>query len=233
MSVADAGERQLRDQRDADAGRDQALDGQVVVALEGDPRLEAGGVAGADHVAGAGARRPRSGSRTPRAGPRAAAACASASGWPAGSARCERVLEAARSGGGPRSSRSPTPSNSNSRTRSNSPARRRGAISSGSPSARVTSTPGCEARKAAIACGISVAPGGREGGDAQAAAAAARRSPRARPRRLPSGRGCRRRARPARRPAAVGRTPPRSRSISGAPTSPSSVAIACETADCV
>ena len=55
--VADAGERQLRDQRDADAGRDQALDGLVVVALERDPGLEAGRVAGAHDVAGAGAGR--------------------------------------------------------------------------------------------------------------------------------------------------------------------------------
>ena len=43
-------------------------------------------------------------------------------------------------------------------TRSNSPARRRGTISSGSPSARLSSTSGCEARKVAIATGISVAP---------------------------------------------------------------------------
>ena len=48
-------ERQPWDQRDADAGRDQALDRLVVVALKGDPRLEPGRVAGADHVAGAGA----------------------------------------------------------------------------------------------------------------------------------------------------------------------------------
>ena len=33
-------------------------------------------------------------------------------------------------------------------------------------------------------------------------------------------------------PAAVGRTPPRLRSISATPASPSSVWIACETADC-
>ena len=49
-------ERQLRDQADADAGGDQALHRLVIVALEGDAGLEAGGVAGADDVAGAGAR---------------------------------------------------------------------------------------------------------------------------------------------------------------------------------
>ena len=37
---ADGGEGQLRDQGDADPGGDQALDRLVVVALEGDPRLE-------------------------------------------------------------------------------------------------------------------------------------------------------------------------------------------------
>ena len=39
--VAHARERELGDQGDADAGGDQALDGLVVVALEGDARLEA------------------------------------------------------------------------------------------------------------------------------------------------------------------------------------------------
>src|SRR4051812_40028241 len=53
--AAHGGERQLRNQANADAGRDQALHRLVVVALEGDPRLESGGVAGADHVAGTGA----------------------------------------------------------------------------------------------------------------------------------------------------------------------------------
>ena len=56
MSSRSARQRQLRDQRDADAGGDEALDGLVVVALEGDVRLEAGGVAAAHDVARAGAR---------------------------------------------------------------------------------------------------------------------------------------------------------------------------------
>ena len=101
--------------------------------------------------------RRRSGPRTRRAGPRAAGSAREASGWPAGRARSsgssnsgKRLM--------PASSRSPTPWNSKRRTRSNSPARRRGAISSGSPSARLISTPGCEARKPAIACGIRVEP---------------------------------------------------------------------------
>ena len=55
--VADRGEGELGDQGDADAGGDQPLDGRVVVGFEGDARLEAGDVAGADDVAGAGARR--------------------------------------------------------------------------------------------------------------------------------------------------------------------------------
>jgi hypothetical protein len=52
---AHRGERQLRDQGDADPGRDQALDGLVVVAFEGDAGVETGLVAGADDVPGAGA----------------------------------------------------------------------------------------------------------------------------------------------------------------------------------
>ena len=86
-------------------------------------------------------------------------------------ARGAAGLRAARSDACPAPSRSPTPWNSKSRTRSNSPARSRGAIRSGSSSARVSSTPGWEARKPAIACGIRVAPGGGEGGHAQPPAA--------------------------------------------------------------
>ena len=203
------------DQRDADPGRDQALDGLVVVALEGDAGLEAGGVAGADDVAGAGAggRGLDPGLLAQVLEPQLARA------RPAGGRR------AAPGGAGPRSSskrripapsRSPTPSNSKSRTRSNSPARSRGAISSGSPSARVTSTPGCEARKPAIACGIRVAPAvGKEAvrrrpprPAAIAAISASAASIRARiPPTWPASAA----------PAAVGRTPPRLRSISEAP----------------
>src|SRR5689334_13001961 len=46
-------EGELRDQRDADAGGDQPLHGQVIVGLERDPRLESGGAAGAKDVPGA------------------------------------------------------------------------------------------------------------------------------------------------------------------------------------
>ena len=48
--------RQLRDQGNAHSGGDQPLHRLVVVALEGDVWLEPGRVAGADHVARAGAR---------------------------------------------------------------------------------------------------------------------------------------------------------------------------------
>src|SRR3712207_8783747 len=56
---------QVGDERDADAGRDEPLDREVVVGVEGDARLEAGGVAGAheDHrvrAAALGAGQPRS-----------------------------------------------------------------------------------------------------------------------------------------------------------------------------
>ncbi len=114
---------------------------------------------------------------------------------------------------------------------SKSPPRRRGAISSDSPSARLTSTPGWEVRNLATASGTSVAPAvGKEAirnrpprPPAIAATSASASSIRVR---IPS-------AWPASTaPAAVGRTPRRSRSINGAPSSPSSVAIACDTADC-
>ena len=51
-----------------------------------------------------------------------------------------------------------TPGNSNNSARSNSPARTRGAISSGSPSASVSVMSGWSRRKIATASGISVAP---------------------------------------------------------------------------
>ena len=49
-------QRELRDQRDAHAGSDEALDGLVVVAFEAHLWLEAGGVTAAHDVAGTGAR---------------------------------------------------------------------------------------------------------------------------------------------------------------------------------
>jgi hypothetical protein len=52
--AAHGGERQLRDQADADTGGDQPLDRLVVVALERDPGLEPGRMAGADNMASAG-----------------------------------------------------------------------------------------------------------------------------------------------------------------------------------
>ncbi|HWF75243.1 MAG TPA: cytochrome P450 [Solirubrobacteraceae bacterium] len=51
-----AGERELGDERDADAGGDESLHGLVVVALEGDLGLEPGDQARAHHVARTGAR---------------------------------------------------------------------------------------------------------------------------------------------------------------------------------
>ncbi len=165
------GERQLGDQRHPDPGGDQALHRLVVVALEGDAGLEAGGVAGADDVPGAGAGGggldpgllaqvlERAASCGRRAGGRARRAR-----WSGSSSSSKRRM--------PAPSLSPTPSNSKSRTRSNSPARSRGAISSGSPSARVTSTPGWEARKAGDRLRHQRRPGGREGGGSQPPAAA-------------------------------------------------------------
>ena len=130
---------ELRNQGDADAGRDQTLDRLVVVALERHVRLEPGRVAAAHDVARAGLERDvctqascwrscrRSRSRPARAwsreapgtwGPRAAPpwSCPPA----AGSRRRTRTAAPDRAG----------------------PAPRRGTISSGSPSASVSSTSG-------------------------------------------------------------------------------------------
>ena len=172
----------------------------------------------------AGARAGRRGldPATPRAGPPGAAP---SRGRPAGGRRGGRGGAGRRSSSKRRSPaprRSPTPSNSKSSARSNSPARRRGAISSGSSSARVTSTPGWAARKAAIARGIRVAPAvGKEAvrrcPPRPAAIAAISSSAASIWARMPP-------TWPASAaPAAVGRTPPRLRSISGTPASPSSV----------
>ena len=71
----------VRDQRQPHAGGDEAEDRRVVVVLEGDPRLEAGGVAGAQEQPRVGAgggrwrasrarRRSRPGVRPPRVGQR-------------------------------------------------------------------------------------------------------------------------------------------------------------------
>ena len=78
---------ELGDQRDADAGGDEALHRGVVVGLERDPRLVAGGRAGARRSAGC--TRSRAGRRsTPRRRGRRAAGCACcASGWSRGSTR--------------------------------------------------------------------------------------------------------------------------------------------------
>ena len=123
-----------------------------------------------------------------------------------------------------------TPWNSNSSARSNSPARRRGTVASGSSSASVMATPGWASRKRAMASGMSVAPAvGKE----------ARRSrpPRTSMTALRSASAASSRARMlsawsmSTRPAAVGRTPRRSRSTRVAPVSASSVAMACDTAE--
>ena len=210
--------------------RDQALDDLVVVAFERDPRLEAAawqerttcraqGLASEVWTQASSRRSSRR--RLPARGQRVAAR----------QRQVQRVLEAAGSGACPASSRSPTPSNSNSRTRSNSP--RAGA--GRSPPARPRR-------------GSARRPGARRGSRRSPAASGSRRRSGRRP--CAGGRRGRRRSPPtsssaasiraripsawpaSAAPAAVGRAPPRSRSISGAPTSRSSVAIACETADC-
>ena len=85
----------------------------------------------------------------------------------------------------------------------------------------------------AIASGISVAPAvGNEAMRSRPRAHAEDRRP-APPRRPRGGRGSPSACATSAAPAAVGRTPRRSRSSSVAPVSASSVAIACETADCV
>ena len=225
-------ERELRDQRHADARRDQALHRLVVVALEGDARLEPRGVAGADDVAGAGARRPRSAPTPRRAGPRGAGRLRPASGWSLGQRQVHGVLEQLEAAHpGRRAARRPPRTRTAARGRT-----RPRAAAARSPPARprrgVSSTPGwrgAEARRSPAASasrrrsGTTPSAAGRRGPP---------RSPRARPRRPPCGPGSRRRASTSAAPAAVGRTPPRSRSISVAPVSASSVAIACETADC-
>ena len=102
--------------------------------------------------------RPRSGSRPRRAGPRAAACAGRASGWSAGSAR---NIGSSNSGRRARGRGRATRSCPRTRTAARCRTRRRrvaAPISSGSPSASVSSTSGCCARKIAIASGISVAP---------------------------------------------------------------------------
>ena len=131
------GQRQPRNQRHADPGRHEPLNGLVVVALEGHVRLESSSHARADDVARAGAGRGRlhpvlvaeiGSASTPRL---------AASGCSAGSATC---MGSSSSGieRSPAPARSRTPGNSNNSARSNSPRRNRGAISSGSPSASVS-----------------------------------------------------------------------------------------------
>ena len=86
--VAHVDEREVRDQADADAGRDEALDRGVVVGLEGDLRLEARRLAGAlqDRAVRAACRSCR-GSTTRRRGPSAAPAPCARRGWHAGRQR--------------------------------------------------------------------------------------------------------------------------------------------------
>ena len=213
-------------------GGDQALDGLVVVALEGDAGLEAGGVAGADDVAGAGAGRRGLHPGLLREVLEPHAARSSASRWPAGSARCSGSSssgEAAQPGPEPLADALELEEQRRGRTRPRAAAGR-------SPPARPR--PGSarprgarRGRRRSPAASASRPRSGRR--PCAAARRGRRRSPRARPRRRRSGPGSRRRGRRAPRPAAVGRTPRRSRSISGTPASASSVAIACETADCV
>ena len=216
------------DERDADARGDETLHDGVVVGLEGDVGLEAGGVAGAHDVARARARGRGLHPRLPAEVLQAQAA-RSASGWPR-AARRAAGPRAARRGEAVRADRLAAPGNSNSSARSNSPARRRGTVASGSASARLSSTRG-----------------GPRGTRRSPAASASRprsgRTPCAGGRRVtPRSRGGRPRRRRCRariasawamsaRPAAVGRTPRRSRSTRVAPVSASSVAMACDTAE--
>ena len=97
MSSRTRRERELGDQGHADARGDQALDGLEVVALERDPRLEAGRVAGADDVARAGRGGRGLHPRLLAAGPRAA---------PCPACRRARARAGAPRASGPRAARS-------------------------------------------------------------------------------------------------------------------------------
>ena len=229
MSSRGLGKGEPGDQGDADAGGDQPLHGQVVVALEGDPGLEAGGVAGADHVAGAGACRRGldPGFVTKVLQPELRATCQRMVSRQRDVERVVEQLEAAHAGAEPLADAFELEEQDEVELAGAKARADLLRLALG----QLTSTPGCEARKPAIACGISDEPAvGKD--------AVRRRPPRPAEIAAISSSAASIWARipatwPARAaPAAVGRTPPRRRSINGVPTSPSRVAMACETADC-
>ena len=199
-------ERQARDQRDADARRDEALHGLVVVALERRVRLESGRQARAHDVARARARRRRLhpvliaqvGERQRRLRQRAGArrAARRASGPRAASPSAARS-RAARARRGTRTA-------ARGRTR-------RPVAAARSPPARprasVSDTSGWRRRKLADRERHQRRAGRRERGDPQTAAADAENRGRDRPRPPRPGRRSPPRARRASRPPAVARHP--------------------------
>ena len=228
--LARRGERELGDQRDTDPRRDEALDRLVVVAFEGDARLEAGGVAGADDVPGAGA-----GGRGLNPGLLAEVRQARLEPAPGkrvvgGKGQVEGVVEQREA---PHARRQPLAGalelEEQREVELARPQTRPDLLRL--PLGEGHLDTGVRGAEAGDRLGISVAPA--VGKDAvrsrpprPAAMAAISSSADSIRARIPPTCGTRA------APAAVGRAPPRLRSISGAPASSSSVAIACETADC-
>ena len=192
--------------RHAHPGGHEALDRLVVVGVEGDARLEARRLAGAQEDLRCPGRCPATSIQDPRLARRSSSrrCAAPASAWPAGSR---------------------TNSGSSSTCRCSSPSCR--PASRPGPSAARCPSPALQRAHPVLGLGedhrqldgrVALAEArdgqrherrarGREGGDAQRGRRAGRRSPRARPRRRRGARGWRRRAARAPRPASVRRTP--------------------------
>ena len=155
MSSRTDRERQLGDQRDAHARRDQALDGLVVVALERHAGLEAGGVAAAHDL-------PRARARARGLHPRFAAQVLQAQRCACCASRCSRGSARCRGSSSSATRDSPAAAASpGTRTAARGRARRRaGAARSPRARPRRGSARRRDRRRgsAAIASGISVAP---------------------------------------------------------------------------